>query len=131
MLALGSHEALMNVAAIPLDFLDTTMAPSAVVTRDGHIGLWLKLDKTDAAIWNQQLKHATADIPDIAPFDTEWSDIDPWELDEHMIALHQQDASLRWLLLKAEQWLGAVRLAMFSLGWDVDLLDDPPETEHT
>ena len=74
----------------------------AVVTLQRDVGLWVRLDFEDLWEWEAALNAAT-DCGD----------------EHHAEGLH-------WAATRMHHWLTSVRLMYPTLGWDQDLLRDPP-----
>ena len=101
-----------------VDYVDTTHGSKVVLTGDGSIGLWIKLNPFKAAEWSQALQYVDCPVYDE-------TDPDQWEYAANAEALHTM--SLHWLASRLGQWRVPLRQAFLELGWDNDLLRGPNE----
>lgn len=111
-------------SAVPQKTLDTSRGPSVVLTEDGGIGLWVKLDAFQTAEWNAFLEYAVPpDEPDADAEAAVWDDF----YDES--AYHE--ASMVELCGRMAQWLVPLRKAIVARGWgDALLMTAAEQTER-
>lgn len=99
--------------------IPTSMSSHVIVTADGNLGLWIKLNPFQAAAWHSAIQHA--ECPTDTPLDDDYDDEDAAD------AWAYHDMALHYLGEKMSQWLLPMRRAFLELGWDEALLDGPEQ----
>jgi len=99
----------------PVQHFDTAHGPTPVLTADGTIGLWIKLDPFQVAEWNTMLGL----LPEPQP-PTPDAEASEWEEYEDQMAWHA--AALDQMASKLAQWALPLRHAIVARGWGQHLL---------
>ena len=96
---------------------DTRRGSSAVMTADGQVGLWIKLNPFQAAQWSKALEFLPC--PDLEAYD---------DLDAAFDAEAYHQAALHFLSQRIVEWTFPLRRVIQSLGWGGHVLTNYEET---